>query len=617
MPDAHARATAARAANPGAYWLEAARALDWAVPPREPYRPRADGLADWFPDGRINMAYNALDRHARAGGGARTALIWESAASGESRRYSYATLTEAVSRFAAALLDLGLQAGDRVMICMPPVPEAVIAMLACARIGAVHVFAFAGFAGPELASRIDDTQPRLLLTASCGYLGRHRTDLLSAITEALLHAAHRPDACILLRRPGATETALPLPVHDFASLIAYPQMAGARPLPATHPLYILHTSGTTGQPKGVVRDHGGHAVALLRSMSEIYGMAPGEVFFCTADLGWVVGHSYGVYGPLLAGCTSLLYEGGATGTPDAGAIWRLAARHRARLLFTAPSVLRAIRAEDPEGRHAEATDLSSLRAIFVAGERAGTTVLAWARHVTGRPVFDHWWQTETGSAIAGSQLGLDAPADAGIGRAVPGMPLVVLDEEGREQPAGAEGELALRLPLPPGCLTGLWQAETRLQDIYLARYPGYYRSYDRGLMDAEGNVTVLSRLDDVIKIAGRRIAAGRLEEVVSRHPDVLDCAVTAHPHPTRGEVPVGFVVRREGGLTDEALRLALIAAARAEIGTFARLRDIVFVEALPRTRSGKVIRRALRQRLPQAGAGAVMAAAAPRDHAER
>jgi propionyl-CoA synthetase len=593
MPDAHALATAACIADPGAYWLEAARALDWAESPRDPYRLRSDGLADWFPDGRINISDNALDRHVRAGHGMRTALIWESAASGESRRYSYASLTEAVSRFAAALLDLGLQAGDRVMICMPPVPEAVIAMLACARIGAVHVFAFAGFAGPELASRIDDAQPRLLLTASCGYLGRHRTDLLPAITEALLHAAHRPEACILLRRPGSTETALPLPVHDFASLIAYPQMAGARPLPATHPLYILHTSGTTGQPKGVVRDHGGHAVALLRSMSEIYGMAPGEVFFCTADLGWVVGHSYGVYGPLLAGCTSLLYEGGATGTPDAGAIWRLAAHHQARLLFTAPSVLRAIRAEDPEGRHAAVTDLSSLRAVFVAGERAVTADLDWTRRITSRPVFDHWWQTETGSAIAGSQLGLDAPAQAGIGRALPGMPLVVLDDAGRELPPADEGEFALRLPLPPGCLTGLWQAEERFHATYLARYPGYYRTYDRGLIDLEGNVTVLSRLDDVIKIAGRRISAGRIEEIISRHPDVLDCAVTARAHPLRGEEPVAFVVRRSGGLTDEALKLALITAVRAEIGRFARPRTIVFLPALPRTRSGKIIRQQL------------------------
>jgi propionyl-CoA synthetase len=595
MPDAHARATAARIADPGAYWLEAARALDWADPPREPYHLRSDGLADWFPDGRINIAYNALDRHVRADHGTRTALIWESAASNESRRYSYAALTDAVSRFAAALLDLGLQVGDRVMICMPPVPEAVIAMLACARIGAVHVFSFAGFAGPELASRIDDTRPRLLLTASCGYLGRHRTNLLPAITEALLHARHRPEACILLRRPGSTDTALPLPVHDFASLIAHPHTTGARPLPATHPLYILHTSGTTGQPKGVVRDHGGHAVALLRSMSEIYGMAPGEVFFCTADLGWVVGHSYGVYGPLLAGCTSLLYEGGATGTPDAGAIWRLAAHHQARLLFTAPSVLRAIRAEDPEGRHAAVTDLSSLRAVFVAGERAVTADLDWTRRITGRPVFDHWWQTETGSAIAGSQLGLDALAQAGIGRALPGMPLVVLDDAGRELPPDDEGELALRLPLPPGCLTGLWQSEARFHATYLAGYPGYYRTYDRGLIDLEGNVTVLSRLDDVIKIAGRRISAGRIEEVISRHPDVLDCAVTARPHPLRGEEPMAFVVRRSGGLADEALKLALITAVRAEIGRFARPRTIVFLPALPRTRSGKIVRQQLRR----------------------
>lgn len=596
---AYDAAVAACRADPGAYWLDAATAIAWSRPPRIGFTTRADGMANWFPDGQLNITASALDRHVAAGRGAQPAILWESPASGERGRLSYAALLEAVARCAGGLRRLGVQAGDRVMICMPPVPETIIAMLACARLGAIHVVAFAGFAGPELASRIDDVTPRLIVTASCCFTGRRPTPLLPAVAEALLRATHRPEGCILLTRPGLAASPLPLPVHDFAALVAQSPAIAAVDLPSGHPLYILHTSGTTGQPKGVVRDHGGTAVALHRSMHEVYGARPGSVFFCAADPGWVVGHSYGVYAPLLAGCTSVLYEGSATGTPDAGGLWRIAARHRAEILFAAPTAFRTMRAEDPGGAHGRAQDLARLRAVFVAGERCDRGLLGWIGQAAGCPAHDHWWQTETGSAIAGSLLGLGIRAASGIGRATPGADLVVLDEEGRAQPAGMEGELALRLPMPPGCLSRLWGDGDRLEAIYLSRFPGFYRTFDQGLIAADGEVTVTARLDDVIKVAGRRIAAGRIEEVLERHPAVLECAVTRRPDAVRGEVPVGFVVRRAGGMSDAALRAALILAVREEIGGLAGFRTIAFVPALPRTRSGKVLRRRLEDSLAQ------------------
>ncbi|MCB8879792.1 AMP-binding protein [Acidisoma cellulosilytica] len=595
MPDdtRYDKAIAAWRSDPAGYWLGAARDIAWRWAPETAFRLRPNGMADWFADGVLNITESALDRHVADGRGAQTALIWESPASGEAARYSYADLLDAVARCAGAFASLGVTRGDRVLITMPPVPETVIAMLACARLGAVHVVAFAGFAGPELASRIDDARPRLIVTATCCYTGKRPTALLPSVTEALLRADHKPDACLLLQRAGAPATPLPIPVHDFATTVAGAAPLGAVPLPATYPLYILHTSGTTGAPKGVLRDQGGHAVALMRSMRDVYDMKPGEVFFSTADLGWVVGHSYGVYAPLLAGCTSLLYEGSATATPDAGTIWRLAARHKARILFTAPSLLRALRASDPDGLHPARADLSNLAAIFVAGERAETPLLDWARDVTGLPVHDHWWQTETGSAIAGSLRGFGIVAAQGIGRALPGADLCVLSPEGETLAPDEEGELALRLPLPPGCLTTLWQAEARMEQTYLDRFPGFYRTFDHGLISADGEVKVLARLDDVLKVAGRRISTGRIEEVLARHPSVIECAVTARPDGQRGEVPVAYIVRRDDAISENTLRVTLIAAVRDEIGALATLRQIVFLDELPRTRSGKVLRRLL------------------------
>lgn len=593
MHDAYQVERNAWQADPAAYWLRASRAIDWGTAPGTAFRLRPDGLADWFPDGTLNTAANALDRHVAAGHGERTALIWDSPVTGQTERFTYAALTDRVARFAGALRARGVLAGDRVLICMPPVPEAMIAMLATARLGAVHVFVFAGFAGPELAARIDDTTPRVVVTASCGYVGNRAVSLLPAMAEALVTAAHKPAANILLHRPGGRLSALPGDTHDFATVETAAAPAPPVPVAATDPLYILHTSGTTGRPKGILRDNGGHAVALRQSMQQVYGVMPGEVFCCTADLGWVVGHSYTVYAPLLAGCTTVLYEGGATGTPDAGAIWRLCTRHQVSVLFTSPSALRAMRSEDPDGRHARSTDLGRLRAIFVAGERADAATLSWARSATDTRVCDHWWQTETGSAIAGSLLGLGVTAEKGIGRAAVGFDLRVLDESGREAPRGAEGELVLKLPLPPGCLTTLWQAEARMHETYLARFPGYYRSFDQGVIDPRGEVRVLARTDDVLKVAGRRIAGGRIEEVLSEHPEVAECAVAGKADATRGQVPVGFVVRRPGLRPDSDIRTELIAAVRAQIGGLAGFRQVIFVDHLPRTRSGKIIRRFL------------------------
>ncbi len=604
MPESYDAEVAAWRADPAGYWLQAAKAIDWETPPATAFRLRPDGLADWFPDGRLNTCANALDRHVAAGHGDRAALIWESPATGQMQRFTYARLTERVARFAGGLRALGLAKGDRVLICMPPVPEAVIAMLATARLGAVHVFAFAGFAAPELAARIDDTAPRVIVTATCGYTGRHAVPLLPAMAEALAAAAHRPAATIVLHRPDCRVTPLPGQVHDFATVEAGAEAVAPVPVAATDPLYVLHTSGTTGNPKGVVRDNGGHAVALRLSMRHIYAIEPGEVFCCTADLGWVVGHSYAVYAPLLTGCTTVLYEGGPTGTPDAGALWRLCARHGVNLLFTSPSALRAMRSEDPKGAHSRDCNLSALRAVFVAGERANHATLAWATQTSRAKVCDHWWQTETGSAIAGSLLGLRSGASSGIGKAALGFDIRVVDDAGREQPAGHEGELVLKLPLPPGCLVTLWQASARLQETYLTRFPGYYRTFDQGVIDEHGGVSVISRTDDVLKIAGRRVSAGRIEEVLAAHPDVAECAVSRRPDAARGEIPVGFIVRRPGNGASQDLRSELVAAVRAQLGGLAAFRHVVFLDSMPRTRSGKIIRRLLTDDAQPRGVGA-------------
>ena len=591
-PDYEAMMAAWRA-EPDRFWLRAARAIDWHTAPGEAARPRGlAGLALWFADGRLNTCFNALDRHVRAGFGARPALVWDSPASGGSETVSYAGLLDRVARFAGGLRGLGIGAGDRVLITMPNLVEAVVAMLACARLGAVHVFVFAGFAAPELARRIDAVRPSALIAASCHFQGRHRIECAAPVEEACRLSACPPAHRIMLHRAGSPALA--------AGTLEFAAVAGAAPveavaLPASHPLYILHTSGTTGRPKGVVRDTGGHAVAMALSMRLVYGLRPGGVVCAASDLGWVVGHSYAVYGPLIAGCTSVLYEGGPVGTPDAGALWRLCAAHRVQVLLTSPTALRLMRQQDPAGQAAAGRDLSALEAIFVAGERSDPATLGWARKAAGTEVLDHWWQTETGWSIAAGWRSPDGEDGApNLLRPSPGMALAVLDEHGAELPAGESGELVLRLPLPPGALQGLWEDEAGFAATYLARYPGYYRSFDVGRVEPGGAVRLLSRSGDVLKLAGRRIAAGLIEEAIAAHPAVAECAVAAEAHGLRGEVPAGFVVLVAGARAEPAALLAeLNELIRARVGRFARLRRLELRAALPRTRSGKILRRAL------------------------
>ncbi len=587
---------AAADAGDAAGWMRAAADIAWDRAPTRALRLRPDGMADWFPDGTLNVCANALDRHVEAGRGDQVALIWDSPVTGTVARYSFAALRDRVARLAGGLRTLGLCPGDRVLISMPPVPEAVIAMLAAARLGAVHVVVFTGHGAGELAARIDDTSPKLVVSASCGHAGIRRISCLPAMQEALATATHRPAGWVLLdRRPCARRPAPRSPgvaVTDFAKAEAASPVDPVA-MPATAPLYVLHSSGTTGHPKGVVRDCGGYAVAMQRSMRLVYGISPGDVFCTTADLGWVVGHSYAVYGPLIAGCTTVLYEGGMTGTPDAGALWRLCAAHRVDTLFTSPSALRAIRAVDPASALASAYDLSCLRAVFLAGERADASIVAWAERAVRVPVHDHWWQTETGWCIAGPR---------GVGRharrrisAMPGFDLRCLDADGCQQAADEPGELVLRLPLPPGCLAGLWRDRMRMQALYLDKYPGFFRTFDYGRIDAAGDVILLSRVDDVIKVAGRLVATGTIEDVLAAHPDVAECAVAACDDPLRGQRPIAYVVPKDGldAARLETFRYDLIQSVHEAIGTFCGLRQVVLRAALPRTHSGKVLRRNL------------------------
>ncbi len=568
-PSAYDADYAAARTDPHAYWAQAAAALEWVRAPDASFTMTAEGHATWFPGGMLNACANALDRHVRAGRGAQTALIWESPAAGASASFTYAALLDRVARVAGGLRAIGVGVGDRVLICMPPIPECSIAMLACARLGAVHVVAFAGFAPAELARRIEDVAPKLVITASCLWRAGKPAPLL----EGVRAATNRP--LVVAQRPGLA-TALREGETDFEALAEAAPVPPV-PMPAGAPLYILHTSGTTGRAKGVVRDIGGHCVALAHTMKLVYSVGAGEVFFTTADPGWVVGHSYGLYAPLLIGATIVLAEG-ATGAKT----WEICARQKVVVLFTAPSLLRAMRQAN-DGVPA----MPALRGIFLAGERADASSSAWAERTTGVRVLDHWWQTETGSAIAGSFAGLGEFAPPGcVGRSAPGVELCVLDEQGHELPPGEAGELALRLPLPPGCLTGLWQGEAP----YFS-YPGYYRSFDYGSVTLDGYVTILSRTDDVLNIAGRRLGAGEIEDIIASHPQVADCAVVRTPHRLRGEAPVAYVVPRPG--VKPSLKPEIVAQVRKALGAFVGLRTVVLVESLPRTKSGKIIRTAL------------------------
>jgi propionyl-CoA synthetase len=585
--------------RPADFWLEAAREVSWSTPPRQALDSSRAPLYGWFPDGVLNTCYNALDRHVEAGRGGQDALIYDSAMLGTQQRFSYAELTELVARFAGVLRRSGVGKGDRVVIYMPMIPEAAIAMLATARLGAVHSVVFGGFAPKELAARIRDAAPAAVVTASGGIEPSRRVEYLPAVAEAL-ELAGAPDTPVLVKgREGFASTAA-----DHAGWMDWDaEMASAVPaapveVSATDPLYILYTSGTTGTPKGVVRDNGGHAVALSWTLENIYNVGPGDVLWTASDVGWVVGHSYIVYGPLLAGATTVLYEGKPVGTPDAGAFWRVIQDHKVNVLFTAPTALRAIRKADPEAKLLAGYDISSLRTLFAAGERLDTDTFHWASRVLGVPVVDHWWQTETGWAICANPRGLDElPIKAGSPSVpMPGFRLSVVDAMGDDVAAGTEGNIVLGLPLPPGTLTTLWGDDERYVSSYLQAFEGSYATGDSGYRDEDGYLFVMGRTDDIINVAGHRLSTGAMEQVIGQHPAVAECAVIGIADSLKGQRPSGYVVLKSGVDVAEAeLVRELIALVRRDIGAVADFRHVTVVEALPKTRSGKILRKTMRQ----------------------
>jgi len=583
--------------NPEAFWAEAASALEWDKPWDKVLDSSVAPYYEWFSGAEINTCHNALDRHCAAGRGGQTALIYDSPVTGQVRKYSYAELRDETARFAGALKARGVTKGDRVIIYMPMIPEAVIAMLGCARIGAIHSVVFGGFAARELATRITDAEPKLIVSASCGIEGKRVIPYMPLLEEALSIAKTEGMQRILVSRPELPLESLGPQASTWEDAMAQAEAADCVPVAATDPIYILYTSGTTGQPKGVVRPNGGHAVALDWSMDNIYDVKAGDVYWAASDIGWVVGHSYIVYAPLLHGCTTILYEGKPVGTPDAGAFWRVIEQHKVNCLFTAPTAFRAIRREDPEGALLKKYDLSSLRTLFLAGERCDPDTLHWAEKQLKVPVIDHWWQTETGWAMAANPVGIEfMEVKAGSPTvAVPGYDIRVLDDKGLEVGAGESGNIVCKLPLPPGTLPTLWRNRQRYHDTYLSRFEGYYLSGDAGVVDENGYVWVMSRIDDVINVAGHRLSTGALEEALATHPAVAECAVIGVSDKLKGEMPLGFVVLNAGADVDEAeLKAELVKTVRSEVGPIATPRDILVVKRLPKTRSGKILRATMR-----------------------
>jgi propionyl-CoA synthetase len=588
--------------DPEGFWAAAAADISWFRVWDRVFDPYAGAYGRWFPGAECNTAYNCLDRHVERGHGREKALIYDSPVTKTSRVYTYADLTHEVATFAGVLKDLGIEKGDRVVIYMPMIPEAVIGMLACARIGAVHSVVFGGFASPELAARIDDAHPAAILTASCGIEPGRIVHYKPLLDRAIELAAHKPPHCVVLQRPMAEADMMLGRDHDWSDLVTDAKTrgrkAGCTAVAATDPLYILYTSGTTGHPKGVVRDNGGHMVALKWSMRNLYGIDPGETFWAASDVGWVVGHSYIVYAPLLHGATTVLYEGKPVGTPDAGAFWRVIAEHGVSALFTAPTAFRAIKKEDPEGKLIKDYDLRSFRALFLAGERADPETIKWAEAKLGVPVIDHWWQTETGWAICGNPVGLgQLPVKYGSPTVpMPGYDLQVLDEKGAPLPDGAHGTLAIKLPLPPSCLPTLWGDDERFRRSYLADFPGYYTTSDAGYRDADGYVYVMARTDDVINVAGHRLSTGQMEEVVARHGNVAECAVIGVADELKGQLPMAFVVLNSGvDRPDREIEHEVVQLVRDGIGPVASLKAVRVVKRLPKTRSGKILRATMRQ----------------------
>ena len=586
--------------DPERFWAEQATAIDWYRPPTQVLDSSNPPFYRWFPDGELNTCHNALDRHVDDGRGEQTALIYDSPVTGTQRSYSYAELRDEVATFAGVLAGLGVGKGDRVVIYLPMVPEAAIAMLACARIGAVHSVVFGGFAAKELAVRIDDATPKVIVSASCGVEVSRVIEYKPLLDRAIALASHKPSNMVILQRPQAEAAMGELDV-DWAEAVADATPVDCVPVAATDPLYILYTSGTTGKPKGVVRDNGGHAVALRWSMTNLYDVGPGETMFTASDVGWVVGHSYIVYAPLLTGATTVLYEGKPVGTPDAGQFWRVIAEHGVKAMFTAPTAFRAIKKEDPKGTLLGDYDLACLKYLFLAGERLDPETLRWAQDLLRVPVIDHWWQTETGWPIAANLMGLDPmPVKPGSPTVpVPGWDVAVLDPSGAPAEPGTDGAIVIKLPLPPGSLPTLWQDDERYVASYLSAFEGYYLTGDGGHIDADGYVFVMGRTDDVINVAGHRLSTGSMEEVLAGHPDVAECAVIGVADQMKGQVPRGFVVLKAGvevnSEEDEAeLRKELIAMVRDQVGAVASFKDVAVVPALPKTRSGKILRKTMR-----------------------
>ncbi len=575
------------------FWLEAAKAVTWTRPPTRALDASKPPFYRWFPDGRLNVASNCLDRHVAAGRGDQPALIYDSPMAGKVESFTYRQLTERVAKFAGGLRSLGVETGDRVIIYMPMVPEAVIAMLACARIGAIHGVVFGGFAAPELATRLDDATPKLIIFGSCGLEPGRIVAYKALVDQAIAIANHKPKTCVVFQRPQLRAEPVAGRDVDFAELEAKSAPVEPVEMAATDPLYILYTSGTTGIPKGVVRDGGGYAVALTWSMTNIYAIKPGEVWWTASDVGWVVGHSYIVYAPLLQGAATLLYEGKPVGTPDAGAFWRVISQHKAVALFTAPTAFRAIKRDDPDGLLMKNYDLTRFRTLFLAGERCDPNTLHWAEEKLKVPVIDHWWQTETGWPITSNCLGLERlPVKPGSStRAVPGWDVQALGTDGHQVKAGDVGALAIKLPLPPGSLPTLWKNDAGYLKSYLQEFPGYYKTGDAGYLDEDGYVFVMTRTDDIINVAGHRLSTGGMEEVLANHPDVAECAVIGVADELKGQLPLGLLVLKAGVTKPaETIIKEIVQMVRDAIGPVAAFKTAVVVKRLPKTRSGKILR---------------------------
>ncbi|MDA7833597.1 propionyl-CoA synthetase [Pseudomonadales bacterium] len=585
--------------RPAEFWKTQADSIDWFRKPENILSSGENGNDVWFADGELNSAHIALDFHVDNGRADQPALIYDSPVTNTIKTYTYRELRDDVALFAGALENLGVVKGDRVIIYMPMIPEAAIAMLACARIGAVHSVVFGGFAARELATRIDDSEPRVLLSASCGIEFANTIAYKPLIDEAIDLASHKPETCVILQRPQC-EAAMGARDLDWYQALtnANGKMANCVPMLATDPLYILYTSGTTGKPKGVVRDNGGHAVALQYSMKAVYGVEAGEVFWGASDVGWVVGHSYIVYAPLFAGCTTILFEGKPVRTPDAGTFWRIIQDHKVNVFFTAPTGFRAMRKEDPNSELLKKYDISSLRTLFVAGERTDPPTYHWLREILQIPVIDHWWQTETGWPVAGNLMGLD-PAGTKAGSVsfpVPGFNVQILSEAHKQEAAGEEGDVVIKLPLPPGCLPTVWGDHDRYHDAYMTLHPGYYHTGDGGYFDEDGYLYIMGRTDDVINVAGHRLSTGEMEEIVAAHPAVAECAVIGIEDPDKGQIPMALLLLKDGiNDTHEKIKLDLTALVRKEIGAFANFKQSIVVDRLPKTRSGKILRQVMRK----------------------